>query len=297
MLFPSRFILGASLCALSVGAQEAQERYSGSSNEYHPVFSTISASAPQMTLPLSAPESYAGPPQDKDTAVSTLTSKGPRSRVPICIVTPLGWGRDDSSQIMAAAEACGVDGIITLPAPYVYTISKRMFMHLERARLNILGTISFTPNPGYWIENSHCIEFQNQRTAWIVEGEDFIIDGGGWDQGGIQENGQAWYTRAAGSSSQFGGLIPLSIYNSTNAAVTNFSAQQGQVWAFWVQDSRNVTFSGIYMDAANTDPERTDVNFEANTSGLDTLRVNGLTMSHHRGCLYQQVLSQSQWPS
>jgi len=63
-----------------------------------------------------------------------------------CVVTPLGWGQDDSSQILAAVEQCGTNGTITLPAPYVYTISHRMHMYLENARFEIFGSLSFTPD-------------------------------------------------------------------------------------------------------------------------------------------------------
>lgn len=242
----------------------------------YPDFSTVSASAPQITLPLSAPENYSVFATADNTKYS---SASPTTCTPLCVVTPLGWGQDDSAQIMAAVEACGTDGIITLPAPYVYTISRRMYMRLTRSRLNVFGTLSLTPDLGYWIDNSHRVEFQNQSTAWIVEGEDFIIDGGGWAQGGIEGNGQAWYGRAAGHSNQYGRPIPLSIYNSTNATVTNFAIRQPQFWSFWVQDSFEVTLSSIYINSTNTDPAGNASNWETNIDGLDSMRIKGLYLS------------------
>ncbi|KAF2102614.1 pectin lyase-like protein [Rhizodiscina lignyota] len=191
-----------------------------------------------------------------------------------CIVTPLGWGQDDSSQILAAVSACGTGGTITLPAPYVYTIRKRLLMRLVGATLNVFGTLSFVPDLGYWIDESHRIEFQNQSTAWIVEGSDYIIDGGGWMQGGIEGNGQAWYGRAAGHSNQFGRPIPLTLYNSTNATVRNFSVRQSMFWNFYVQDSQDVSFTSIYLNSTNRDPAGNGSNYETNTDGINTIRVN-----------------------
>ncbi|KAF2164205.1 glycoside hydrolase family 28 protein [Zasmidium cellare ATCC 36951] len=194
-----------------------------------------------------------------------------------CIVTPYGWGRDDSSQILAATQKCARNSVITLPAPFVYTISRRMYMKLDNVRLEILGTLSFTPDLLYWIGNSFRVEFQNQSTAWIVEGHDVIVTGGGWRQGGIDGNGQAWMTRAAGHSNQFGRPIALSLYNSSNVLVEDFSIWQPQFWSFMVQDSSNIELRGIYINGTNTDPNGNSSNYETNIDGLDTLRVDNLT--------------------
>lgn len=203
-----------------------------------------------------------------------------------CIVQPLGWGRDDSSQILAAVERCGKDGIITFPAPFVYTIARRMHMKLDNARLEIFGTWSFTPDLLYWIDNSFRIEFQNQSTAWIVEGHNFEIDGGGWAEGGINGNGQAWMTRSQGRSNQFGRPIPLSIYNSTNVKIKNFAVRQPQFWSFWVQDSSCIELKGIYINGTNTDPAGNSSNYEINIDGFNSMRANNLLLedwSFHGG--------------
>jgi galacturan 1,4-alpha-galacturonidase len=230
-------------------------------------------SAAQVTLPLHAAISTS--------AITRVSSPScPPTPRKSCVVIPNGWDIDDSSLILAAVEECGTDGTITLPAPYVYTISQRMYMKLVRARLEIYGTLSFTPDLNYWIENSFRIAFQNQSTAWIIEGYDFVVDGGGWAQGGINGNGQAWMTRAAGQSNQFGRPVSLSIYNSTNATVSNFSFRQPQFWSLWVQDSRDVTLRDIYINGTNTDPAGNASNWETNIDGLDTLRVDNLLVEN-----------------
>ncbi|KAJ9475803.1 Polygalacturonase [Pseudozyma hubeiensis] len=197
-----------------------------------------------------------------------------------CIVKPLGWGRDDSSQIQEAVLRCGNGGTITLPAPYTYTIANRMYMKLNHARLNVHGLLSFTPDLGNWIGESHRVEFQNQSTAWIVEGNNYHISGGGWQQGGILGNGQAWYGRAAGQSNQFGRPISISLYNSTNATIDHFSFYQPQFWSMWVQDSKNVHINNIYINGSNTDPAGNSSNYATNIDGLDTMRVDGLHLAN-----------------
>lgn len=261
------FVLAASACADHCDGSGPIPTYAS--------FPTACNTAPQMTITYAPPAGYTlgkRPAASKSTSTKT-------SVVAECTVTPLGWDRDDSGQIMAAVEKCGTDGIITLPAPYVYTISQRMYMKLVRGQLNIFGTLSFTPDLGYWIENSHRVEFQNQSTAWIVEGEDFVISGGGWNQGGINGNGQPWYSRAAGHSNQYGRPIPLSIYNSTNATVKDFAIRQPQFWTFYIQDSYDVKLTGIYLNGTNTDPAGNSSNYETNIDGFDSVRLDGLEVA------------------
>jgi galacturan 1,4-alpha-galacturonidase len=154
-----------------------------------------------------------------------------------------------------------------------------MYMHLSNSRLEVLGTLSFEPDQNYWIKNSFRIEFQNQSTAWIVEGDNFEMTGGGWAQGGILGNGQAWMTRAKGQSNQFGRPVSLSIYNSSIVVVKDFAIRQPQFWSFWIQDSSNVSLTGIYINGTNTDPAGNSSNYETNIDGLDSTRVDRLTVA------------------
>lgn len=227
-------------------------------------------SAPQITLPL-----------HKEDAKPIQTSWPEQQWTDEeCIVKPLGWGRDDSSQIQEAVLRCGKGGTITLPAPYTYTISNRMYTQLHDAKLNIHGLLSFTPDLGYWIGQSHRVEFQNQSTAWVVEGTNYHISGGGWEQGGILGNGQAWYGRAAGQSNQFGRPISISLYNSTNATIDHFAFYQPQFWSIWVQDSKHVKINNIYINGSNTDPAGNSSNYATNIDGIDTMRVDQLHLEN-----------------
>lgn len=226
--------------------------------------------ASQMTLPLHLDALPTASPQILN--LETVKTH--------CEVIPLGWGRDDSAQIMKAAALCGNGGTITLPAHYTYTISQRLYMQLNNARLNVHGILSFTPDLGYWINNSHRVQFQNMSTAWIIEGNNFEVDGGGWQQGGINGNGQAWYGRAAGQSNQYGRPIALSVYNSNNVTVNNFAFYQPQFWSIFAQDSKNISFTNIYINGTNTDPYGNGSNWATNIDGIDTMRVDQLRLEN-----------------
>lgn len=117
---------------------------------YWPEFSTTQVYEPQITLP-AAPEGYSSGDNLGPAEYTPTTVLSPAE----CTVIPLGWDTDDSLQLLATVDACGTDGTITLLAHYVYTIGRRLYMHLVRTRLNIFGTLSFVPNIAFWIDNSH----------------------------------------------------------------------------------------------------------------------------------------------
>ncbi|KAI5239914.1 pectin lyase-like protein [Aureobasidium subglaciale] len=117
-------------------------------------------------------------------------------------------------------------------------------------------------------------------TAWIIEGNDIVINGGGWQQGGIHGNGQAWYGRAAGQSNQFGRPISLSIYNSTNVSINNFAFYQPQFWSIWAQDSRNIPMTNIYINGTNTDPAGNSSKYAINVDGIDTMRLDQMKLEN-----------------
>lgn len=242
-------------------------------------FTATGLAVPQKTLPFAPPSNYVVGTDVGGARLSTLSNSKTKSHsLKHCVVTPLGWDLDDAPQIQAAVEKCGINGTITLPAPFVYNIKSRLFMKLVSSKLNILGTLSFAADLGYWIRESHRVQFQNMSTAWIVEGQDFIIDGGGWQQGGINGNGQAWYTYAQGHSNTYGRPISLTIFNSSNAKVQSFSIRDPQFWSFYIQDSHDIILQQIYINGTNTDPNGNSSNFETNVDGFDSVRVNKLTV-------------------
>jgi polygalacturonase len=109
-----------------------------------------------------------------------------------CTVTPLGQGQDDVPGVLHAIQECGQmpGGRVILPAPYTYRINQRMTTHLGNSTPELGGTLLFSGNIAYWVNNSYRIDFQNQSTAWRVTGHDYVVDGG-QGKGGI--DGKASY--------------------------------------------------------------------------------------------------------
>lgn len=129
--------------AIFEGLVHCQSSTPSASTIYFPQAATTSVYSAATTLPYHKNASY--PYLGQAPAQAAFPSLSPPTG-PKCVVVPLGWGQDDSSQILAAVDKCGTNGTITLPAPYVYTVSKRMHMKLENARFEIFGTLSFTPD-------------------------------------------------------------------------------------------------------------------------------------------------------
>ncbi|KAE8315245.1 Putative galacturan 1,4-alpha-galacturonidase A [Aspergillus transmontanensis] len=199
-----------------------------------------------------------------------------------CTVKPLGQGQDDVPNILDAVGRCGQTpgGIVSLPAPYTYRINQRMTTHLENSTLEVGGTLLFSDDITYWVNNSYRIDFQNQSTAWRITGHDYVVDGGP-ERGGIDGNGQLWYTWAKGGSNVFGRPMPLHVLNSTRAVLRNIAIRQPQFWAVLVESSSHVELDSFYVNATNSDPNATkDTVWIQNTDGIDTYRSDHVTITN-----------------
>ncbi|GLB06428.1 hypothetical protein AtubIFM57258_001735 [Aspergillus tubingensis] len=199
-----------------------------------------------------------------------------------CTVIPLGNGQDDVPNILSAVDQCGQTsgGRIVLPAPYTYRINQRMTTHLTDSRLEIGGTLLFSDNIDYWVNNSYRVDFQNQSTAWRITGHDYVVDGGP-HQGGVDGNGQLWYTWAKGGSNVFGRPMPVHVFQSTRATLRNLAIRQPQFWAVLVDSSSHIKLDNFYVNATNHDfsvsPEGEWVQ---NTDGIDTYRSDHITITN-----------------
>ncbi|THX24102.1 pectin lyase-like protein [Aureobasidium pullulans] len=147
--------------------------------------------------------------------------------------------------ILKAVELCGNGGTITLPAPYTI--------------------LSFTPDLGYWIENSYRVEFQNMSTAWIIEGIDLIVDGGGCNKAASMEMDRL-------------GMVEPQVKVTSMDVRSVF--QSITFWSVWAQDSRNITMTNIYINGTNTDPAGNSSNYAINVDGIDTMRVDQMRLEN-----------------
>ncbi|KZT57617.1 glycoside hydrolase family 28 protein [Calocera cornea HHB12733] len=219
-------------------------------------------------------------------ALASLTAA--QSSNGTCTLIPYGNGRDDSQHFLdtIASPNCTT---ITLPQPYTYSIQKRLATDLTGKTLNVFGTLLFSDDLNYWINNSWVTDFDTLQAAWIVSGSGWKLSGGGFGQGGIDGNGQAWYTRAKGFGNQPGRPMSLYISNATNGLLTEFSIRQPQFWFIFVDQSKNITLDYIYLNATNHDPDEPPPNPQAgnlgnnwviNTDGFDSYRSDQITVTN-----------------
>src|SRR5690348_3076830 len=85
-------------------------------------------------------------------------------------------------------------------------------------------------------------EFQNLALAWIIKGENYVLDGN--DKGGIYGNGQAWYSWAKDEGNKYGRYVDLKRETgSTRALVPSISIRADGAcspMSFAIVESRNV---------------------------------------------------------
>ncbi|WWD09559.1 hypothetical protein V865_007686 [Kwoniella europaea PYCC6329] len=199
-----------------------------------------------------------------------------QSKRPLCTLKALGDEKDDSDNLVAAVEKCGKGGIIRLPDAN-YTIGKPLELELENAVLDLHGWLSFTSDIPYWLENHFDFPFQKQSLAFIIRGHDYVLDGN--DKGGIDGNGQYWYNYAKDFGNKYGRPMSLTIKDSKNVLVKNFSIIQPQFWASLVWGSENVYFKDFYVNATSFNPESSsdEKNWLQNTDGSDTYQSHNVT--------------------
>jgi galacturan 1,4-alpha-galacturonidase len=82
------------------------------------------------------------------------------------------------------------------------TIGNPLKIKLNNALLDVHGWISFSDDIDHWVKNRVPFEFQNLALAWIIEGENYTLDGN--DKGGIYGNGQVWYEWAKDEGNKYG---------------------------------------------------------------------------------------------
>lgn len=176
------------------------------------------------------------------------------------------------------------------------------------------GWISFSDDIDQWVKNRVPFEFQNLALAWIIEGENYVLDGN--DKGGIYGNGQVWYEWAKDEGNKYGRYVPFfilfhpryllspllclrrydslndsdkrpmsfAITNSKNVIVKNWSVIQPQFWASIVINSTDVLYKDYYVNATQYNPEGTGafLSWLQNTDGCDTYRSHNVTFGMYR---------------
>ncbi|KAI8625338.1 putative galacturan 1,4-alpha-galacturonidase C [Xylariaceae sp. FL1651] len=193
---------------------------------------------------------------------------------PHCTVTAKGNKKDDVPNLRDAFDTCGKQGVITFPEDQEYWIAEKLNPVVEDVVINWSGKFVFSNNITYWRNNSYHISFQNHWAGLVLTGKDLTILGNG--TGGINGNGDTWYTAEAGDT-QAGRPMPFVLWNVSNVVVKDFSIWEPQLWSFNIMNGTDILVENLYVNATATKAPSGD-NWVQNTDGFDTMDVQNVTL-------------------
>ncbi|KAF7317135.1 hypothetical protein HMN09_00448200 [Mycena chlorophos] len=197
-----------------------------------------------------------------------------------CRVSPLGHGRDDTDQVLAAIARCGHGGT-TIFEEGSFNITRKMTWDLVDAQVDLYGRMSFVPDIDYWLNatNTYRVVFIQDQASWfVITGTDFTVDAHG--TGGIQGNGQPWwnfYTTVPRLDGD-GRPIALTVYKATRGVIRDFTIDSQPFWCNCVAESKDIVYDGMKCNATNTNPEFFNQNIVPNTDGIDTFRSENVAL-------------------
>ncbi|KAK8235662.1 putative galacturan 1,4-alpha-galacturonidase C [Phyllosticta capitalensis] len=185
---------------------------------------------------------------------------------------------DDVPALLSAFSLCNHGGDIHFPSSQRYTIASKLNPVLHDVRIRWGGTWVLKPDIEYWRNSSNHfpIAFQNHAAAFVISGEGIMIDGEG--TGGIDGNGETWYTAEEGFTRP-GRPMPCVFWNVSDVTVRNFAIRQPPLWALNIMNGTDMLFENIYVNAtASRAPWGT--NWVQNTDGFDTMDATNITLTN-----------------
>ncbi|XXG94850.1 hypothetical protein Hte_001109 [Hypoxylon texense] len=149
-----------------------------------------------------------------------------------CVVASGGDNTtDDAPAILEAFEECGRNGNIVF-SPITYYISSVMNISgLEDVDIDLHGTLLWSTDIQYWLNNSLDVGYQNQSTAFVLGGTDVRLRGYG--QGTFDGNGDYWYEWIAQqeNTSNYPGRPHAITFNGLrNSVVSGINFLRSQMW-------------------------------------------------------------------
>ncbi|KAK6504660.1 hypothetical protein TWF481_006600 [Arthrobotrys musiformis] len=189
-----------------------------------------------------------------------------------CFVDALGNGKDDSDNILAAAQKCNDGGTIALMDD-LYIIGKALDLtFLKHVDFDIQGTLKFVPDVAYWEANSFKFTFQGANTMILFGGEDINIFGSG--KGTIDGSGQTWWDGYAKNSSIYRPMM-VGVSGMKGGTWSGLRMINPPNWFNWVTDSSDIIYDNIRLDVFSVNS-----NSPKNTDGWDTYRTDNLIVQN-----------------
>ncbi|EED15423.1 extracellular exo-polygalacturonase, putative [Talaromyces stipitatus ATCC 10500] len=217
--------------------------------------------------------------EERTTAVSRNDIIGPKNsfkplpetckRHKVCHVRSHGDGKDDSDNILDALRTCNNGGRVIFDQEY--TIGRALDLQfLKHIDLDITGTMKFTNDTNYWINNAFQITFQNSTTFFKLGGQDVNIYGGGT----IDGNGQVWYDLFTQNATLQRPIL-MGIIGLEGGSIGPLKLRYSPSWYHIVANSSGVVFDGIDISGYSSSG-----NVAKNTDGWDTYRSDNIVIQN-----------------
>ncbi|KAJ5367697.1 CAZyme family GH28 [Penicillium brevicompactum] len=194
----------------------------------------------------------------------------------VCIVKAQGHQKDDVPNILKAFRECGHGGTIVFPEEESYWIGSRLNPVMNDVSIEWRGKWTFSDDLDYWRNHSYPVAFQNHAAGFVLTGQNISINGYG--TGGIDGNGNVWYSAEKGHT-QPGRPMPFVFWNVSDVSVENFYVKDPQLWSVNIMNGTNMRFDNIYCNATAVDAPYGE-NWVQNTDGFDTMDATNIQLTN-----------------
>ena len=130
-----------------------------------------------------------------------------------------------------------------------YWIASKLNPVVKNVEIEWRGKWLYSDDLDFWRNNSYPVSFQNHHAGFILTGDGIKINGYG--TGGIDGNGDLWYTQEAGHTRP-GRPFPFVFWNVSDVTVNSFFVIQPQLWSINIMNGTNMHFKDIYVNATAT---------------------------------------------
>jgi hypothetical protein len=183
-----------------------------------------------------------------------------------------GHAVDDSPSIQQAFDMCGTNGTVIFSKNLFHVNTVLNTTNLLNCDVHLRGELRLSTNIPYWRTHAISVVLQDQVTAWLFGGTNVNFYGEG---GFYNGQGQEWYNANRNQSNQPGRPMSITFYNSTNLFVDSLRVIQPQFWATFVWDSKNVTFTNLFVNATSDSKWGT-----MNTDGFDSWKSDSILVEN-----------------
>ncbi|PYH93851.1 galacturan 1,4-alpha-galacturonidase B [Aspergillus ellipticus CBS 707.79] len=195
----------------------------------------------------------------------------PRSQ---CVVTPSGSSEiDDVPAILDALTTCGSGGRVVFTNHRYHINSVMNTTWLDDVEIYLQGTLLWSTNITYWLNNSLPVGYQNQSTAWILGGNDIVFDGHGY--GTFNGSGATWYEYVGSVSNYPRRPHQLTVAETKGAVFKGIRFVQSQMWTLSIIHSSDSWFDSIYVNNLYDDGKSAQ-----NTDGANTIYSSNITFTN-----------------